>query len=133
MDTQTNHEERVRKLLRLADPTRNIDDGEAMNAFRRAAVIMREQSISFDDLFTVVEYGYADDDDPYSLSDYDLIAEMGECQGMSDWEINFTESLDRWVKRGKSLSEKQRATAVRILIARGRAAGDTAGAPRGAS
>ena len=49
-------------------------------------------------------------------SDEEMYEEVDECcDGMTTWESEFHESVGRQVKQGRTLSEKQRATLVKII------------------
>lgn len=51
-------------------------------------------------------------------SDGDIVRDLGDCLGISDWEAEFIDSLwRRVIDNGKSLTPKQRKVAYNILNA----------------
>lgn len=49
-------------------------------------------------------------------TDHDLVDELlGIESGLSEWEVEFAESLDDWLGKGRSLTDRQRGKAQEIL------------------
>jgi hypothetical protein len=118
--------ELVRKLLALADPARNPDQGEVENAFRRACGILRTEGLSLAQFVgggvQVVER--------ITTREVKVAVPCLWCQRLerraadvadellridvSDWERRFLTSIRARVREGRPLTERQVETLKRI-------------------
>ena len=58
--------------------------------------------------------------DAADLSDRDLVDALLAIEtGLTDWELDFVESIDTWLDEHESLTDNQREVAERILEERG--------------
>lgn len=108
--------ERIEKLLALADPARNPDQGEATAAYLSACALMRKEHLGLRDFgeSRVVDrvVTVPAPAKPCAWCDRferrlgDIIAKLSD-EPLTEWESSFVRSLRDQLRRRRRLSDKQ--------------------------